>query len=94
MPNSNRIVSLFLSLRVASDSLEIATWIKTNNYQSDYGKIYPHVGVFYNYKPDSNITVIDNVENKRKNDLIIYSKNIDLFGFNTNDYFVAQHEKL
>ena len=86
--------AVFYQTRVASDSLEIATWIKTKNYQTGYGVIYLHVGVLYNYEPDSNITVIDNVENKRKNDLIIYSKNIDLFGFNTNDYFVVQHDKL
>ena len=86
--------AVFYQTRVASDSLEIATWIKTKIYQTGYGVIYPHVGVLYDYEPDSNITVIDNIENIRKKAIILYSKNIELFGFNIKDYYVVQYEKL
>ena len=86
--------AVFYQIRTASASLEIATWIKTNNYQTGYGVIYPHVGVLYNYEPDSNITVIDNIENIRKTDKVIYRKYIDLFGFNIKNYYVLQHDKL
>ena len=87
------LYAVFYQTRVASDSLEIATWIKTNNYQTGYGVIYPHVGIKHNYGPDSNITVIDNIENIRKIDKVIYRKNIDLFGFNIKNYYVLQHDK-
>ena len=86
--------AVFYQIRTASASLEIATWINTNNYQTGYGVIYPHVGVLYNYEPDSNITVIDNIENIRKTDKVIYRKYIDLFGFNIKNYYVLQHDKL
>ena len=86
--------AVFYQIRIASASVEIATWIKTNNYHTNYGVIYPHVGVLYNYEPDSNITVHDNIGNIRKIDKVIYRKNIDLFGFNIKNYYVVQLDKL
>ena len=86
--------AVFYQIRTASASLEIATWKKNKIYQTGYGVIYPHVGVLYNYEPDSNITVIDNIENIRKTDKVIYRKNIDLFGFNIKNYYVVQLDKL
>ena len=41
--------------------------------------------ILHYYEPNSNITVFDNIENIRKKAIILYSKNIELFGLNIND---------
>ena len=41
--------------------------------------------ILHYYEPNSNITVFYNIENIRKKAIILYSKNIELFGLNIND---------
>ncbi len=72
-----------------------------------YGVIYPHVGIRYHKSKECSkglggifithtgdivcISVIDNLQSKVKNNLVVYKKNINLLGFSIKDYYVVQN---